>query len=98
VWKRQAGPLFTFVGAAAVVAGGAVAFSNRALARNLDQKYAAGDLAPGDRASYDRVHQNNVVSAVLIAGGAVALGTGTYIWISAPPSGKGAAAGAGGSF
>ena len=50
-WKRQAGPLFTFVGA-----------------------------------------------AVVVAGGAVALGAGTYIWITAPPSGKGASAGAGGKF
>ena len=101
VWKRQAGPLFTFVGAGLVVAGGAVALSNRALAHDLDQKYANGELTPSDAASYDRVKQNNTVSAVLLGAGAVTLGAGTYLWITAPPAGaKGSVAmvGAGGSF
>jgi hypothetical protein len=101
VWKRQAGPLFTFVGAGLIAAGGVVAFQNRALAHDLDAKYAAGGLTPADAASYDRVQQNNVVSMVLIGGGVAALGAGTYLWITAPSAGSRtsvAMAGAGGRF
>jgi hypothetical protein len=99
-WKRQAGPLFTFVGAGLLAAGGVVAWQNRAAARDLESKYAAGGLTPGDKAAYDRVQQNNVVTAVLVGGGAVAVGAGTYLWFTAPPAGSRsvAMAGAGGSF
>jgi len=101
VWKRQAGPLFTFVGAGLLAAGGLVAIQNRALAHDLESRYAAGSLTPGDAASYDRVAQNNLVTALLVGGGAVSLGAGTYLWITAPASGSRgsvAMAGAGGRF
>jgi hypothetical protein len=98
VWKRQAGPLFTILGAGLLAGGGAVAYLNQKLAHDLDAKHAAGTLTASDRASYDKVDRYNVLSAALLSAGGVSVAAGTWIWITAPGSGSGAVALAGGTF
>ncbi len=99
VWKRQAGPVFTVIGAGLLAGGALVAMTNKSLSDDLDAKYAAGTLTQADRASYDAVQRKNVVSTVLLAAGGVSLAAGTYLWFTAPRKpGDVALAGAGGRF
>jgi hypothetical protein len=99
VWKRQAGPVFTVIGAGLLAGGALVAVANKTLAGDLDEKYRNGTLSPADAASYDKVQRKNVVSAVLLSAGGVSLAAGTYFWFTAPRRpGDVAMAGAGGHF
>lgn len=84
LWKRQAGPLFTFVGAGLLAGGAVVGYLDQRLADDLEAKRAAGTLSPADRPSYDRVDRYNVLSTVLLAAGGVSAAAGTWLWISAP--------------
>jgi hypothetical protein len=83
-WKRQAGPLFTVVGAGLLAGGTVVGYLDKRLADDLEAKRAAGTLSPADRPSYDRVDRYNVLSTVLLAAGGVSAAAGAWLWISAP--------------
>ncbi len=99
LWKRQAGPLFTFVGAALLGGGAVVGYLDKKLADDLAAKRAAGTLGPADRSSFDRVDRYNVLSTALFAAGGVSVAAGTWLWISAPAKPGGATvAGAAGRF
>jgi hypothetical protein len=99
LWRRTAGPWLTAIGVALLGGGAAVGYLNRGDADDLEARYARGELAAADRASYDRVQRYNVLSSALFAAGATATAWGACLWIAAPPApGAGVAVGAGGRF
>jgi hypothetical protein len=98
-WRRTAGPWLTAIGLGLLGGGATVGYLNRDVARDLDGRYARGELTAADRASYDRVQTYNVLSSALFAAGATATAWGTCLWISAPAAPGGpVAVGAGGRF
>jgi len=83
-WRRSAGKWTTAVGLGLLAGGAVVAGLNRQLSSELEEKYKANELTPGDAEDYRQVDTYNTLSTGLFVAGGVATATGMVLWGTAP--------------
>lgn len=100
-WQRDAGRWTTAGGLALLGAGGAVAWLGARLTRDLEDRYHAGLLRPGDEADYRRARRAGQAATLLLVAGGLATSAGLTLWALAPdvaPVRGGATVGVAGAF
>jgi tetratricopeptide (TPR) repeat protein len=78
--RARAAPWLAGGAAATAVAGAYFWWDGSRLSRDLDARYASGDLAPADRPSYSRAHNESLAGRLLVAAAAGLLAGAVVLW------------------
>ena len=78
--RSRAAPWVAAGAAAALVAGGVLWWDGARVARDLDARFAAGDLAAADRPLFGRARGESIAGRVLVATGAVLAAGAVVLW------------------
>ena len=78
--RSRAAPWLAAGAAVALVAGGVLWWDGARVARDLDARFAAGDLAAGDRPLFGRARGESIAGRALVIAGAALAGGAVLLW------------------
>jgi hypothetical protein len=87
-WMRPTGRWMTGAGVALLAGGIALSTVNRSASDELDGRFEAGTLTPGDLSAYRRVDRANTLTAALFATGGAFTLAGVALWTAPPVQGR----------